>query len=72
MENFNLKSQDYHNEEIKINELSDREININLLNESMKRTKRINYIYYWVAFIGWVVLLGIAFNIIMALGLLSL
>ena len=72
MENFNLNSQDYHNEEIKINELSDREININLLNESMKRTKRINYIYYWVAFIGWVVLIGIVFNIIMALGLLSL
>jgi|TARA_B110000879_G_scaffold199084_1_gene271542 hypothetical protein len=72
MENFNPNSQDYHNEEIKINELSDREININLLNESMKRTKRINYIYYWVAFIGWVVLIGIAFNIIMALGLLSL
>jgi hypothetical protein len=72
MENFNLNSQDYHNEEIKINELSDREIKINLLNESMKRTKRINYIYYWVAFIGWVVLIGIVFNIIMALGLLSL
>ena len=49
----------------KISELSEKE----LLTEILKVNRKTSG---WITFIGWVVLIGIAFNIIMALGFLSL
>ena len=48
-----------------ISDLSEKK----LLTEILKVNRKTNL---WITFIGWVVLIGIAFNIIMALGLLSL
>lgn len=52
-------------EEDTMSNLSDREIQVAILKTNRKTN-------LWITFIGWVVLIGIAFNIIMALGLLSL
>lgn len=52
-------------EEDTMSNLSDRDIQVAILKTNRKTN-------LWITFIGWVVLIGIAFNIIMALGLLSL
>ena len=49
----------------KISDLSEKEILTEILKVNRKTSG-------WITFIGWVVLIGIAFNIIMALGFLSL
>jgi len=49
----------------KISDLSEKEILTEILKVNRKTSG-------WITFLGWVVLIGIAFNIIMALGLLSL
>ena len=52
-------------EKATLSNLSDRDIQVAILKTNRKTN-------LWITFIGWVVLIGIAFNIIMALGLLSL
>ena len=52
-------------EKATLSNLSDRDIQVAILKTNRKTNM-------WITFIGWVVLIGIAFNIIMALGLLSL